>query len=46
MLAELSIITLGRGTHLSVDLGVILKIIDESGIRYRLTPSGTCLNTE
>ena len=34
---------LGRGTHLSGDLGRILKIIDESGIRYRLTPSGTCL---
>jgi len=33
MLAELSITLLGRGTHLSGDLGRILKIIDESGIR-------------
>jgi uncharacterized protein (TIGR00106 family) len=46
MLAELSITLLGRGTHLSYDLGRILKIIDESGIRYRLTPSGTCLEGE
>jgi uncharacterized protein (TIGR00106 family) len=43
MLAELTIIPLGRGTHLSSDLGRVLKIIDESGIRYRLTPSGTCI---
>ncbi|MCI0659552.1 MAG: thiamine-binding protein [Acidobacteria bacterium] len=41
MLAELSIIPFGRGTHLSQDLGQILKTIDESGIRYRLTPFGT-----
>jgi uncharacterized protein (TIGR00106 family) len=46
MLAELSIIPLGRGTHLSSDLGRVLKIIDESGIRYRLTPSGTCIEGE
>jgi uncharacterized protein (TIGR00106 family) len=46
MLAELSIIPLGRGTSLSGDLGRILKIIDESGIRYKLTPSGTCLEGE
>ncbi|HEY7910664.1 MAG TPA: MTH1187 family thiamine-binding protein [Blastocatellia bacterium] len=43
MLVELSIIPLGRGTHLSQDLASILKIIDESGVRYALTPSGTCL---
>jgi uncharacterized protein (TIGR00106 family) len=46
MLAEISIIPLGRGTHLSQDLGQILKTIDESGIRYRLTPSGTCIEGE
>jgi uncharacterized protein (TIGR00106 family) len=46
MLAELSITLLGRGTQLSGDLGRILKIIDESGIRYKLTPSGTCLEGE
>jgi uncharacterized protein YqgV (UPF0045/DUF77 family) len=43
MLVELSINPLGRGTHLSHDLGEILKIIDESGIRYGLSPLGTCI---
>jgi len=43
MLVELSIDPLGRGTHLSKDLAAILKIIDDSGIPYRLTPFGTCI---
>lgn len=43
MLVELSINPLGRGTHLSYDLGQILKLIDDSGIRYCLTPTGTCI---
>jgi uncharacterized protein (TIGR00106 family) len=43
MLAELSITPLGRGTHLSKDLAEILKVVDQSGIRYTLTPFGTCL---
>ena len=46
MLVELSITPLGRGTHLSKDLADILKIIDESDIRYSLTPFGTCLEGE
>jgi uncharacterized protein (TIGR00106 family) len=46
MLIELSITPLGRGTHLSKDLGEILKIVDDSGIRYSLTPFGTCLEGE
>ena len=46
MLVELSITPLGRGTHLSKDLADILKIIDESAIRYSLTPFGTCLEGE
>ena len=43
MLVELSIDSLGRGAHLSKDLAEVLKIIDDSGIRYCLTPSGTCI---
>jgi uncharacterized protein (TIGR00106 family) len=43
MLVELSINPLGRGTHLSQDLGEILKLIDDSGLRYGLTPLGTCI---
>jgi uncharacterized protein (TIGR00106 family) len=43
MLVELSINPLGRGTHLSKDLGEILKIIDDSKLRYYLAPLGTCI---
>lgn len=43
MMVELSINPLGRGTHLSKDLGEILKIIDDSKLPYCLTPSGTCI---
>jgi uncharacterized protein (TIGR00106 family) len=43
MLVELTINPLGKGAHLSRDLAEIIKIVDESGIRYKLTPSGTCL---
>ena len=46
MLAELSINLLGRGTHLSHDLGEILKTVDDSGLRYRLGPLGTCIEGE
>lgn len=46
MLAEVSIVPLERGAHLSRDLGEILRIIDESGLPYCLTPSGTCLEGE
>lgn len=43
MLAELSIVPLGMGEHLSTPLAEALDIVDRSGIRYKLTPSGTCL---
>jgi uncharacterized protein (TIGR00106 family) len=43
MLVELSILPLRGNTHLSDDLAEILKLIDESGMRYQLTPSGTCI---
>ncbi|MEW6128344.1 MAG: MTH1187 family thiamine-binding protein [Acidobacteriota bacterium] len=43
MLVELSVFPLGRDTHLSGELGKILKIVDESGLPYLLTPSGTCI---
>jgi uncharacterized protein (TIGR00106 family) len=43
MLVELSVIPLGKGTHLSEALAVILAKIDASGLRYQLTPEGTCL---
>jgi uncharacterized protein (TIGR00106 family) len=43
MLAELSIVPLGVGEHLSGPLAEALDIVDRSGVRYKLTPSGTCL---
>lgn len=46
MLVELSINPLGRGTHLSQDLGEILKVIDDAGVSYVLTPLGTCIEGE
>ena len=41
MLMELSILPLGRGESISADLVDILKIIDASGLDYRLTATGT-----
>jgi uncharacterized protein (TIGR00106 family) len=46
MLVELSINPLGRGTHISADLAAVLKLIDDSGLRYILTPFGTCIEGE
>lgn len=43
MIAELSILPLGRGEHLSIALAEILDVVDRSGIRYKFTPSGTCV---
>ncbi|MFP4416166.1 MAG: MTH1187 family thiamine-binding protein [Chitinivibrionales bacterium] len=43
MLAELSIIPLGEGVHISNELARVVKIIKGSGLSYQLTPSGTCL---
>lgn len=43
MLAELSILPVRGSTHLSDDLAEVLKLIDASGLRYQLTPSGTCI---
>jgi uncharacterized protein (TIGR00106 family) len=43
MLIELTISPLGHGPHISKYLAGVLKIIDESGLPYCLTPSGTCM---
>ena len=43
MLAELSIVPLGRGEHLSGAIAEVLDVVDRSGIRYKFTPTGTCL---
>jgi uncharacterized protein (TIGR00106 family) len=41
MLMELNIVPLGRGESVSTDLAAVLKIIDASGLDYRLTATGT-----
>ncbi len=43
MLLELSVIPLGRGNSLGADIADIEKIIDSSGLDYRLTATGTIL---
>jgi uncharacterized protein (TIGR00106 family) len=46
MLVELSITPIGVGEHTSHELAEVLKLIDESGLRYELTPSATCIEGE
>ena len=46
MLAELSIVPLGRGEHLSTAIAEVLDVVDRSGVRYKFTPCGTCLEGE
>lgn len=43
MLMELSVIPLGRGRSISADVAEVVKIIDASGLDYRVTPSATVL---
>ncbi len=43
MLVELTIIPVGGNSHTSDQLAEVLKLIDESGLRYELTPSATCI---
>jgi uncharacterized protein (TIGR00106 family) len=46
MLAELSIVPLGGNTHLSAEIAAVLELVDDSGLRYQLTPCGTCIEGE
>src|SRR5215211_102736 len=46
MLVELSIIPIGRDPHTSNELAEVLKLIDESGLPYELTPTATCIEGE
>jgi uncharacterized protein (TIGR00106 family) len=43
MLLELSVIPLGRGRSISADIVDLVKIIDGSGLDYRLTAAGTII---
>jgi len=43
MLIALSIVPIGGNSTSSDELVEVLKIIDESGLAYQLTPSATCV---
>jgi len=43
MLLELSVIPVARGPSVSADVAELVKIIDASGLDYRLTPTGTII---
>jgi uncharacterized protein (TIGR00106 family) len=46
VLLEMTMSPTGKGESLSPFVSRILKVIDESGIMYRLTPMGTILEGE
>lgn len=46
MLAEFSIFPIGKGEGLSQYVSQIIKVIDESGLEYRLNPMGTVVEGE
>jgi uncharacterized protein (TIGR00106 family) len=46
MLVELSIIPIGNGTHTSDEIADALKIIEQSGLPFELTPTSTCIEGE
>lgn len=43
MLVEFSIIPIGNDGHISREVAEAVKIVDESGLPYQLTPTGTCI---
>lgn len=46
MLVELSIIPVGNDSHIADELAEVLKIIEDSGLPFELTPSSTCIEGE
>ncbi|MDX1765294.1 MAG: MTH1187 family thiamine-binding protein [bacterium] len=43
MVVDLSIIPMGLGVSISPEVAKVIKIIDQSGIPYSVTPMGTVL---
>ncbi len=41
MLVEFSIVPLGKGASVGNDVAKVLKIVDNSGLPYKLNPMGT-----
>jgi uncharacterized protein (TIGR00106 family) len=46
MLIEFSIVPVGSGSSLGGRLAEVLKIVDESGLPYKLNPMGTVVEGE
>ncbi len=43
MLVEFSIVPIGVGTSLSEYIAEVLKLVEESGLPYKINPMGTCV---
>ena len=46
MLVELSVIPIGAGSSIGDQLAEVLKIIDASGLAYKVNPMGTVIEGE
>ena len=46
MLAEFSIIPIGKGSSIGDNLAEVLKIVDASGLPYKANPMGTVIEGE
>ena len=46
MMVQLSIMPVSEDQHLSEPIAKAVKIVDESGLEYRLTPMGTLIKGE
>jgi len=46
MLAEFSIVPIGSGSSVGGQLAQVLKIVDESGLPYKINPMGTVVEGE
>jgi uncharacterized protein (TIGR00106 family) len=46
MLAEFSIVPIGAGASTSAEVAKVLKLVDGSGLSYRLNPMGTVIEGE
>lgn len=43
MIAELSIIPIGKGTSMADEIAKVIDLVDKSGLKYRVNPMGTCI---
>ena len=46
MLASFSVIPIGKGESLSQEVSQIIRLVDESGLKYRLNAMGTVVEGE